>query len=58
MNHCAILLQVVMVVLLIQSISNNNNDTYILYMFPLMPPALGLACRPCSGPWQLKLGDY
>jgi hypothetical protein len=32
--------------------------TYTLHMFPLMPCALGLACRPCSGPWQLKLGEY
>jgi hypothetical protein len=25
---------------------------------PPMPCALGLACWPCSGPWQLNLGEY
>ncbi len=35
-----------------------QHGTYMLYMSPLMPHALGLACRPCSGPWQLKLGEY
>ncbi len=47
-----------MVVLSMQSISGNNDGTYTLYMFPFMPLALGLACRPCSGPWQLKFGDH
>jgi hypothetical protein len=47
-----------MVVLPMQSIGGNNDGTYTLYMFPLMPRALGLACRPCSGPWQLKFGEY
>jgi hypothetical protein len=51
-------LPVVMVVLPMQSIGGNNDGTYTLYMFPLTPRALGLACRPCSGPWQLKLGEY
>jgi hypothetical protein len=35
-----------------------GRDGYTLYMFPLMPRALGLACWPCSGPWQLKLSEY
>ena len=34
-----------------------RDGTYTLCMFPLMPRALGLACQPCSGPWQLKLGE-
>ncbi len=54
----ACLLPVVMVVLPMQSIGGNNDGTYTLYMSPLRPHALGLACRPCSGPWQLRLGEY
>ncbi len=57
-NRRAYSLPVVMVVLPMQSIGGNNDGTYTLYMFPLMPRALGLACRPCSGPWQLRLGEY
>jgi hypothetical protein len=58
MNRHAYLLLVVIVVPLMQSIGGNNDGTYMFYMFPLTPHALGLACRPCSGPWQLKVGDY
>jgi hypothetical protein len=58
MDHHACLLPVVMVVMLMQSIGGNNLTTYMLYMFPLMPHALGLACWPCSGPRQLKFGDF
>jgi hypothetical protein len=47
-----------MAVLSMPSISGNNDGTYMLYMFPLMPHALVLVCWPCSGPWQLKFGDY
>ncbi len=57
-NCRACSLPVVMVVLPMQSIGGNNNGTYMLYMFSLTPRALGLACLPCSGPWQLKLGEY
>jgi hypothetical protein len=28
------------------------------YMFPRMADALTLPCQPCSGPRQLKFGDY
>ena len=31
---------------------------YMLYMAPLMAGMLGLSCRPCGGPRQLKFGDY
>jgi len=27
-------------------------------MSPFMAGMLGLPCRPCSGPRQLKVGDY
>ncbi len=57
-NRCACSLLVVMVVLTMQSIGVNNNGIYTLYMFPLTPRALGLACRPSSGPWQPKFNDY
>jgi hypothetical protein len=50
-NHCACSSPVMMVVPLMQSIGGNNNSTYMLNMFPLMPCALGLACWPYSGPW-------
>jgi hypothetical protein len=43
-----------MVIPPMQSIGGNNNGTYILYMFYLKTHALGLACQPGSGPWQLK----
>ena len=57
-NKLSCMFVAVMVVLPMQSIGGNNDGTYTLYMFPLTPRALGLACRPCSGPWQLKLGEY
>jgi hypothetical protein len=47
-----------MVVRLMQSISGGDDCTYTLYMSPLMAGMLGLPCRPCSGPWKLKFGDY
>ncbi len=46
------------VVLPMQSIGGDNDGTYTSYMFPLTPRALGLAGRPCSGPWQPKFDDY
>ncbi len=49
---------VLIIVPLMQSIGGNNDGTYMLYMFPLTPRALGLACWPCLGPWQLKFGEY
>ena len=49
---------VVMVVPQMQSISGNSDGTYMLYMAPLMAGMLGLSCRPCGGPRQLKFGDY
>jgi hypothetical protein len=30
----------------------------IWHMVPLTAGELGLPCRPCLGPWQLKFGDY
>ena len=47
-----------MVVPLMQSISGGDDCTYTLYMSPLTAGMLGLPCRPCSGPWKLKFGDY
>jgi hypothetical protein len=58
MNCLACWLPAVMVVLLIQSIDGNYDGTYTLYMFLLIPPALGLACQQCLGPRQLMFGDY
>ncbi len=57
-NCCACLSPVLIVVPLMQSIGGNDDGTCTLYMFPLMRRALGLACQPCSGPWQLKFGEY
>jgi hypothetical protein len=56
-NCCACSLPVVMVVPLMQSIGGNKDGTYTSYMSPLMPHALGLVCKPCSGPLQLKFDD-
>jgi hypothetical protein len=47
-----------MAVLPMESISGNNVSTHTLYMSPFTTGMLGLPCRPCSGPWQLKFGDY
>jgi hypothetical protein len=47
-----------MVVLPMQSICGGNDGTYMAYMSPFMAGMLGLPCRPCSGPWQLKFVDY
>jgi hypothetical protein len=49
-----------MVVQLMQSISGDNNGTYAYtsHMSPFTAGMLGLPCRPCSGPRQLKFGDY
>jgi hypothetical protein len=33
-------------------------NTYTSYMILLTAGMLGLPCRPCSGPQQLKFGDY
>jgi hypothetical protein len=33
-------------------------STCTLYMSPLTAGMLSLPCRPCSGPWKLKFGDY
>jgi len=58
MNRSPCCSPVVMVVPPTQSISGNNDGTYTLYMAPLMTGMLGLPCRPCWGPRQLKFGDY
>ena len=47
-----------MVVPPMQRISGNNYGTYRLNMPPFMTSMLGLPCRPCSRPWQLKFDDY
>jgi len=47
-----------MVVSLMQSINGGDDCTYTLYMSPRTAGMLGLPCRPCSGPWKLKFGDY
>ena len=57
-NHHPWCLLVVMVVLPMQSISGNNEGTHTLYMAPLSASMLGLPCRLCSGPRQLKFVDY
>jgi hypothetical protein len=57
-NCRACLLLGLIIVPLMQSIGSNNDSAYMLYMFSLTPCALGLACRPCLGPWQLKFGEY
>ena len=31
--------------------ANTDAEHHVVYM-------LGLPCRPCSGPWKLKFGDY
>jgi hypothetical protein len=49
---------VMMVMPLMQSISGNKDGTYMSYKFFRTADALTLPCRPCSGPRQLKLGDY
>jgi hypothetical protein len=36
----------------------DNDGTYTLHMVPLVTGMLGLPCRPCWGPRQLKFGDY
>jgi len=41
-----------------QNISGNNDGTYTSFMSPCTAGMLGLSCRPCSGPQQLKFGDY
>jgi len=40
------------------SISGNNDGIYMSYMFPRMASVLTLPCRPCSGPRQLKFGNF
>ena len=47
-----------MVVSLMQSISGGDDCTYTLHMSPLTAGMLGLPCRPYSGLWKLKFGDY
>ena len=47
-----------MAILPMQSISNNNAGTYTSYMFSRAAGARTLPCWPCSGPRQLKFGDY
>jgi hypothetical protein len=42
----------------IQSISGNNDVKYTSYMSPFTAGMLGLPCRPCLGPRQLKFDDY
>ena len=34
-----------------------QRHTYVV-LVPLATDMLGLPCRPCSGPRQLKFGDY
>ena len=48
-NHCAQCLPIMMAVLA---------ATYTTYMSPFTTGILGLPCRPCLGPRQLKFGDY
>jgi len=43
-----------MVVLLMQSISGDNDHTQRSYMSPFMAGMLSLPCRPCAGPQRLK----
>ena len=38
--------------------SDDNDDTYMSYMVPLVTDMLGLPCRSCWGPRQLIAGDY
>ena len=47
-----------MVIRLMQSISGDNYGTYTSYMVHLMTGMLGMPCRPCLGPRQLKFGRY
>jgi hypothetical protein len=43
-----------MVVLLMQSISGDNDGKYTLHMSPFTAGMLSLPCRPCAGPQRLK----
>jgi hypothetical protein len=48
-----------MVVPPMQIISGGNDGIYTLNMSPFTKAGmLGLPCRPCSGPRQLKFGDF
>jgi hypothetical protein len=48
-NHCAQRSPVAMAVPPAQSVSGNDNSTYMPCMSPLTAHALGLPCRQCSG---------
>ena len=47
-----------MVVLPMQRINGDNDGIYTPHMSHFTAGMLGLPCRPCSGPRQLKFGDY